>query len=1118
MVDWLFMNYLDLATALKQQQAPIQLSLANLLETAAKLEKEDDSRWLKIFQQDYGLAQLIVKDKTEELTAKTPPIITVAQPDKYTNKTTPITTQTNLNTNNKISTPQPSTSINNATPTTKAHTNNYFAALKAKINNIISKLYSNNYINKIVEFNDITQAKNFYPIKFFATDKFTVSNYRVKLYRLLVTENILILRQITIASEQIEIISAPAISNSRPIKLETGQLLGTAELELSNNKWVALPGISYNDQCIGISHTDLIELGRCPTTSMLVVKLKDSQNSPQEIKLDFIIKPNLISLTDAKVVDDIEAPYQDTYLKQLLDEKIFSPNAIANNSIKKLQQIKLITDKKQQIKELVTWASSFKDDMDITSEGADALIDSMRYKTGTCQHRSIAFQILAEYFGIPTNCISNNLHMFVEFSLDNKQTWISVDLDGSHNPDSKIETIVLKFLASQTALKVLIHQEAESNKNFDTPINSNDTEFTSYSQANGMLVVKLKDEQKSSQNIKLDFIIKPTLISLADVKVVDDIEAPYQDTYLKQLLDEKIFSPNAIANNSIKKLQQIKLITDKKQQIKELVIWASSFKTDMEITSEGADALIDAMRYKTGTYRHRSIAFKILAEYFGIPTNCISNNLHMLVKFSLDNKQTWISVDLDGTHNSDTKVETIVPKFWASQTAPKVLTYQKAASNKNFDTPINSSDTEFTSYSQAKEYLQSKPDQLINFLKFVSLYSRNDYLTEKNKLLNSYIPNYNYLQEIDRSSFRDTLDEMHFQASRNTMVNTDDLYGKNFYTYVNSTTYIFSEVLPDIFNAMIKNTQDFTHNFILLFFKYTYKQFQQGKIPEKTAQDILYTCLPLLEDNVFYNSLLINEIEYLAKNGRYQDRAERILVKYYSAFKKNISLNYFNDKTADLLKADKKVSQYDKIFYKSQVLARLLKQTIIKTDWSYTTNGGVPNINRLVSRKPAFPINKSKQNIERDIYMYIRTIENCSLMCLDLVCDLRNKNPEVFSNINFFYIFSSFYNWLFKQISAFRLNLLLDKNINNSRSNLGHMPAGYITVDTSMFTNSFYIDICRHSFRNYHNKIEPFYNLNPDRIKQVFGNSAVLITTDVIVECFKEFLELCADKVKNKSQ
>jgi hypothetical protein len=350
------------------------------------------------------------------------------------------------------------------------------------------------------------------------------------------------------------------------------------------------------------------------------------------------------------------------------------------------------------------------------------------------------------------------------------------------------------------------------------------------------------------------------------------------------------------------------------------------------------------------------------------------------------------------------------------------------------------------------------------------------------------------------------------------MVNTDDLYGKNFYTYVNSTTYIFSEVLPDIFNAMIKNTQDFTHNFILLFFKYTYKQFQQGKIPEKTAQDILYTCLPLLEDNVFYNSLLINEIEYLAKNGRYQDRAERILVKYYSAFKKNISLNYFNDKTADLLKADKKVSQYDKIFYKSQVLARLLKQTIIKTDWSYTTNGGVPNINRLVSRKPAFPINKSKQNIERDIYMYIRTIENCSLMCLDLVCDLRNKNPEVFSNINFFYIFSSFYNWLFKQISAFRLNLLLDKNINNSRSNLGHMPAGYITVDTSMFTNSFYIDICRHSFRNYHNKIEPFYNLNPDRIKQVFGNSAVLITTDVIVECFKEFLELCADKVKNKSQ
>jgi MoxR-like ATPase len=806
MVDWLFMNYLDLATALKQQQAPNQLSLANLLETAAKLEKEDVSSWLEIFQQDYGLAILMVKDRIEELTVQTPTIITIAQ--------------LNIHTNNTTST----RSINKD---------------------------SNNSNYKTVEFNNITQAGNLCAIQYFATDKLTTSNYRLKLYKPIVTPDKILKEKIAIASEQIEILSTPAISNSRHIKLDTGQLLGTAELELSHNKWVALPGVSYHDQCIGISHTDLIELGRCKATGMLVVKFKEEQNSPQKIKLDFIIKPNLISLNNAIVVDDIEAPYQDAYLKTLLDEKIFSPNAIANSSIKELQQIKLITNKKQQIKKLIAWAKDFKDDMDITSKGADALIDAMRYKAGYCQHSSIAFQILAEYFGIPTNCIGNDLHMFVEFSLDNKQTWISVDLGSADNPNDSVTQIKQKFLD---------HQQAESNKDFN--------------------------------------------------------------------------------------------------------------------------------------------------------------------------------------HN------------------------------------INYSDEVYLDYFNKIKYLQTQPDQLIRFLRYISS-----------------VPIYATLSQTE-------------------------LYSKDFYKYVNSTTDIFSEVLPNIFRKLITAEYD-TTKFIYLFFACTYKQFQQGKIPGKTAKSILCTCLPLLEDNVLYTSSLLGVVEYLAKDEQYKNRAEKILTKYYSDFKTAITLDTKDINAEKFLKVDESANAITRIPYKSQTLARLLKQTTIKTDWSYTSTSKPPKINRLALRKPAFPINTNQQNNEVNVYVQLVSGEYYSYLCSTIFDNVKQVNPNKFNNItNFTPFFYSFIIWLFEQLSDFKLNFLLDNNRTDHRLGLSGDSIGYITYDNTRFNNYFYVDIFKNSLQEHDYIIGKsgtlFSDLNPNRIKQVFGNSAVVITTDVIEECFEEFLELYADKINSK--
>jgi hypothetical protein len=788
MIAWLFGNYLDLDRSLQQQKAPIQLSLANLLETAAKLYNTDTSHWADIFQQDYGLAMLMIKDKSDNLDINAPIKI----------------------------------SIDNAKSVTP------YNKQKTKSSDIES-------------FNDITKVGNLKSTNYFATNIFSMSTYRLSLYKPIVTEDGVSLKDIQVANEQIEAIYLPPLTTERPIKLETGQLLGTVELELFSNKWIALPGISSHDECIGISHSDLIELGRCPVTRMLVVRQKKQKDTSQKIKLDFIIKPQLLSLNDAKVADYITPPVQDKYLKELLDKQIFSPNANANNSIKKLQQIKLITDKKLQMKELITWASFFKDYMDITSKGSDALIDAIRYQTGTCRHRTIIFQILAEYFGIPTICIDNNIHMFVEFSLDNQQTWININLGGATIQEVNITKQEQQFLD---------HQQVEDN---------------------------------------------------------------------------------------------------------------TSTQLDM--------------------------------------SNTIGFNIEAITAKNLSNE------------------------------------------------------------------LNNKPDQFMRILNFIS--NRKNFILFAKTIFNS-----------------------------------------NFHQYINSTTVDFSENLPKILNniiIIIEKNKGFTHaltEFIYLFFAYTYTQFQQQKIPHDKARSILITCLPLLENNTLTTGSLLNIVEYLTKDKQYGNRAEIILNKYYS--KLNNIINVSEDEGILINTTDSDLSH-------PQILDKFLNPVSIKTNWSYTSTGKSPNINRLATKKPAFPVTKKHQSKQKNIYVYLGEMKSYKDLCADIFDNAKNLNPDNFVNIDIYHkVFKNFLTWIFRYMSTFNLNCIIDENTNSKhRQLLIHSTnSGYIKVNQNMLN----INMLSRASHKYATPIASnktlVSELNPSRIKQVFGDSAILITPDIITECFKEYLDL----------
>ena len=812
MIEWLFSSYLDLSQALIQQQASIQLSLANLLETANKLVDANFKQWTTIFQQDYGLLILMLKNKAEDFKLRQP-----------------------QNTKNK--------------------------QLKVSKKKISSA-------GKRLNFKTITQAHDYHPIKYFATNKFSVSDYRLKLYRPVATVNGISYSAYK-NSKQIQIISAPVLTSNLPVNLETGQLLGTAELELSTDNWVALPGISYNDECIGISHKDLIDLGRCQVTGFLMVKLK-------ELK------------------------------------------------------------------------------------------------------------------------------------------------------------IINKFL-------------------------------NLYTSAN---------EIKQHKKLKLDFIIKPNLISLAFAKVAKSIKNPNQDKYLKQLLDNNIFSSNINVNRSINKLQQIKLLTDKKQQIQELISWASCFKANMDITSEGYNAVIDAIRYQQGSCRHRAIIFQILAEYFGVATNCIGNDLHMFVEFSLDDKKTWISIDLGGADNPDTTIQITEHQF---------LDYYQAPADDKGTKIILTSKTDFIkAYSEKVQKLHNQPNQLINFLKFIVSIKNSDF---SNTLI------YNIWE---------------------------DLYTENFYLYINSTTADFSKVLVKIFGDLVFLISNQGDNrklgVIYYFFICSHQQFIDSKISIKTIKSISSACLSLIEDNKLIVTYLLFALENLTQDDKYQQRVQKILDNHYSGFKQYLFLEKLQE--TPFYHHHKSTDDNTVVTIKSKIITNILRETNIKTDWSYSSTGKSPSVNRLATRKPAFPISQNQQAQGKNIYFYLGMVETYKELCY-VIYNKTTTPMQLSKFLNF--VFTPFINWLFKQIPITKLNILIDinrgddfpDNSKNNEKSLIYPPdysVRYIKGNKTTYTYSFCVNLfCYSCFSSLETVIK--YDLNENRVKQVFGDSAALITQDIITACFKEYLD-----------
>ena len=124
------------------------------------------------------------------------------------------------------------------------------------------------------------------------------------------------------------------------------------------------------------------------------------------------------------------------------------------------------------------------------------------------------------------------------------------------------------------------------------------------------------------------------------------------------------------------------------ETIAKLVQYCQSFKADEELGGQAdVNLLIQLIKNKQGSCRHRSEAFYALAWYFGIPVKMVISDCHKWVEASTDDGRTWEKYDLGGADHEDTTMKIVsvnnIPMGKSVKLSRSVLKNMLGDGNKN---------------------------------------------------------------------------------------------------------------------------------------------------------------------------------------------------------------------------------------------------------------------------------------------------------------------------------------------------------------------------------------------------------------------------------------------------
>ncbi|WP_448218332.1 AAA family ATPase [Endozoicomonas sp. 2B-B] len=246
--------------------------------------------------------------------------------------------------------------------------------------------------------------------------------------------------------EGIEIlIPDPLPEHEQQVTLASNQTLADCSMTLLNGRLNRLPSLTFNDYIVALRITPALPfiLVRDRYTGLHTVfipKAKDNQvftytyvvehRKPDRKTPPEGARPQRLTQLDAQCSKGMK-----TVLKKLFKTIEKQPTEIQVP----LQKIKDAKGTEQRIEAITDYCRQFSGKAKPKSHNNFFKFLVTR-RQGSCAHRTPVFVAFCRYFGIPSRIVDSKIHSFAEYSVDEGQTWVSVDLGGAPVSSTDIQS------------------------------------------------------------------------------------------------------------------------------------------------------------------------------------------------------------------------------------------------------------------------------------------------------------------------------------------------------------------------------------------------------------------------------------------------------------------------------------------------------------------------------------------------------------------------------------------------------------------------------------------------------------------------------------------------------
>ena len=579
----------------------------------------------------------------------------------------------------------------------------------------------------------------------------------------------------------------------------------------------------------------------------------------------------------------------------------------------------------------------------------------------------------------------------------------------------------------------------------------------------GQLLVRLASTASvPCAEVHLDFIVEPDQNNFIPLQTGEFIQTSDRlcDPLIRAWLKEELFSTKSRIHLACRELQSIKKIPDKAAQLNVLAQWCRTFEADDDVPGQGLNLLVNLIRQKQGTCRHRSQVFQVLSQYFRVPARMVRNAAHRYVEVSPDGGRCWRKIDLGGGGDCTWREH--------SQVHPENIQLPKTLGR--FD-KVDASEQDH------KEKLKT-------------LYWKGVEKNEWSELiddLNSRFPQYK------------VADWLFWIAGEST---------KNVYNLpwpeilANWHRLARAETHPVKQAEMLERLRDEALEVIAS----VHCEWIGGKKQDSDDYvDTLKQCLPLIRGGVAPVGLLLPVLESLTSDRLGGAEAEQLLTDHYQ------QLTRPQTWPADLRQRleQKPPEPYPDPGGYSRTLTRALQQTTIDRQWSAVATGASPNLERMASRRPAFPLFREKLS-ERPVFFCLPFgLTVCEHLFSSVTYDFFHNKPELSASLEVGARKAAktlFFSWLLQQDSKREWRSLCNHTQSEEQQIIGGCyPSIRLLNSCTNVCGSFVLGTKLNYIAMLINNIS---NLNPERVKKAFDEpDALVLTGDFLAICFREYLE-----------